>query len=80
VERSHGYDLNPVPRARRSRQSGPHLEGNATQIICPEYEEATGLCRLKKTALEGGPLAQLLERLSEDTLHARGPLCMFRAA
>ena len=51
------------------------LEGYVTRIICAEHEESTGTCRLKKTALEGGPLAQLLERMSEDTLNTRGTLC-----
>jgi len=55
------------------------FEGNVTRIICAEYEESTGTCRLKKTALEGGPLAQLLERMSEETLNTRSTLCMLRA-
>jgi hypothetical protein len=55
------------------------LEGSVTRIICAEYDEPTGSCRLKKTALEGGPLAQLLERMSEDTLNTRSTLCVLRA-
>ena len=55
------------------------LEGTVTRIICAEYEESTGNCRLKKTALEGGPLAQLLERMSEDTLNTRSTQCVLRA-
>jgi hypothetical protein len=54
------------------------LEGATTRIICPEYEEPTGICRLKRDALEGGPLSQLLERASEDTLGARGTRCDLR--
>jgi hypothetical protein len=54
------------------------LEGSVTRIICAEYDEP-GICRLKKTALEGGPLAQLLERMSEDTLDTRSTLCVLRA-
>jgi hypothetical protein len=54
------------------------LEGHVTRIICGEYEDATGVCRLKKTALDGGPLAQLLERLSEETLETRGTLFTLR--
>jgi hypothetical protein len=49
------------------------------RIICAEYEESSGTCRLKKTALEGGPLAELLERMSEDTLNTRSTLCVLRA-
>jgi hypothetical protein len=30
-------------------------------------------------AFEGGPLAQLLERMSEDTLNTRSTLCVLRA-
>jgi hypothetical protein len=55
------------------------LEGNIKRIICAEYQDATGVCRLKKSALDGGPLAQLLERVSEDTLETRGTLCILRA-
>ncbi len=56
------------------------LEGNVTKIICPEYATSTGACRLKKSALEGGPLAQLLERMSEDTLASRGTSCDLRSS
>jgi hypothetical protein len=52
-----------------------NLEDEVAAIICPEYEERTGICRLKKTALAGGPLSQLLERLSEDTLGIRTTRC-----
>lgn len=56
------------------------LEGTVTTVICAEYDESAGSCRLKKAALEGGPLAQLLERVSEDTLTTRNTLCVLRAA
>jgi hypothetical protein len=56
------------------------LEGAVTKVICAEYDEGTGTCRLKKTALEGGPLTQLLARLSEDTLAARGTFCELRVS
>ena len=55
------------------------LEGNVTRIICPEYDR-TAPARLKKSVREGGPLAQLLERVSEDTLDTRSTLCLLRAA
>ena len=55
------------------------LEGTVTRIICAEYEESTGSCRLKKAALAGGPLAQLLERLSEESLNTHSTLCDLRA-
>ena len=54
------------------------LEGNVTKIICAEYDEPTGVCRLKKNAFEGGPLAQLVERVAEGALDTRSPLCVLR--
>ena len=56
------------------------LEGSITKIICAEYDEPTASCRLKKTALDGGPLAQLLERMSEDTLNTRSTRCALHAS
>lgn len=56
------------------------LEGNVTQIICAEYDVASGSCRLKKSALEGGPLAQLLERMAEESLDTRSTRCIMVAA
>jgi hypothetical protein len=64
---------------------GPHvtrvtdLEGNVTRIICPEYVPSTGTCGLKTSALEGGPLSQLVTRLSEGTLASRSSLCELRS-
>ena len=55
------------------------LEGSVTTIICPEYEESTGTCRLRKGALQAGPLGQLLERMSEDTLALHNTACVLRA-
>ena len=55
------------------------LEGNTTRIICTEYDPSNGNCRLKKSTREGGPLAQLLERMSGDTLDTRSTLCVLRA-
>lgn len=52
-----------------------NLEGEVTGLICSEYEEATGICRLKRNASRGGPLAQFLERESENTLDTRTERC-----
>lgn len=52
------------------------LEGVATRIICPEYG-AGGTCGLKRNAQQGGPLSQLLERVSEQTLNDRTVACNF---
>ncbi len=51
------------------------LEGRVTQLICPEYDPTRRLCRIRQRALSGGPLSQLLERVSEDTLAERGARC-----
>ena len=56
------------------------LEETVIRVICVEYETADATCRLKKTALTGGPLAQLLERVSDETLASRGTLCEMRSA
>ena len=52
------------------------FEGGVTKIICGEYDKSTGRCRLKRSALQGGPLAQLLERVSEEALNTRSTLCV----
>ncbi len=53
------------------------LEGSVSRVICAEYE-APGTCRLKRTAREGGPLTQLLERAAEDTLDSRDNRCVLQ--
>ena len=55
------------------------LEGHVTKIICAEYDKSTGRCRVKRSALQSGPLAQLLERVSEEALNTRSTLCVLRA-
>ena len=54
------------------------LEGQTTKIICHELEEPAGVCRLKRQSQQGGPLSQLLERVSEGTLQTRDLHCMLR--
>jgi hypothetical protein len=51
------------------------LEGTVTQVFCPEYDPASRSCRLKRSVAAGGPLSQLLERLSEGTLDRRDYRC-----
>lgn len=51
------------------------LEGTVTRVVCPEYQEPNGICRLRSDALKGGPLSRLLERVEEETLGERGVLC-----
>jgi hypothetical protein len=54
------------------------LEGRITRLMCPEYDEPTGSCRIRRRALDGGPLTQLLERIADDTLDRRGARCDLR--
>jgi hypothetical protein len=49
-----------------------------SRIICPEYQESTGLCRLLSHAETGGPLSRLLERVGEGGLGRRGVRCDLR--
>lgn len=51
------------------------LEGTVTRVICPQYEEPAGTCRLRRNALTGGPLSQLLEKVDEEALAQRGIRC-----
>lgn len=55
------------------------LEGTVIRIICPEYNASDRTCRLKQSAREGGPLGQLLERVSEDALKTRSTACVLLA-
>jgi hypothetical protein len=54
------------------------LEGAVMQVICPEYEAASGSCLLKRKAREGGPLTQLLDRIGEHDLESRRTECHLR--
>jgi len=51
--------------------------GVVCRVICPKYENSTGLCRLRHDAMEGGPLSQLLERVAGSSLNARTMHCDF---
>jgi len=55
-----------------------NLGGEVSRIICPEYHEATGSCRILSEADTGGPLSRLLERVAEDGLTRRGSRCHLR--
>lgn len=56
------------------------LEGEMTNMICAEYDEPTGICRLTKSAARGGMLSQLLEGVSEETLETKNMRCDLCAA
>ena len=51
------------------------FEGDVSTVICPEFDRATKACRLKKAASLGGPLSQLIARVSEGTLAESAPRC-----
>ena len=51
--------------------------GVVCRVICPKYENSTGLCRLRHDTMEGGPLSQLLERVAGNSLNARTTHCDF---
>ena len=53
----------------------PGLEGEVVRLICAEYDEPTGDCRLKKAGRQGGLLSQLLERVSEEALDTKSVRC-----
>jgi len=63
----------PVLKANVTRVTD--FEGLSTAIICSEFDKPTAICRLKKNALDGGPLVQLLERVEEGTLGHRSTRC-----
>jgi hypothetical protein len=52
------------------------FEGETTRIICAEYDERTGICRLKNSPSKGGMLSQLLERVSENSLDTKNTRCV----
>jgi hypothetical protein len=54
------------------------LEGAVTRILCPAYDESSGLCRRLESAQNGGPLSQLLERVAENRLDRRTTRCELR--
>jgi len=54
------------------------LEGAVSRVICPEYQESTGCCRVLSNADRGGPLSRLLERVAGGGLGRRSPRCHLR--
>jgi hypothetical protein len=47
------------------------LEDRVVRVICYEYEEATGTCRMKREVTKGGPLSQLVSRVSCSSVTPR---------
>ena len=64
----------PVISAHVSRVT--NFEGEVTSVICADFDKTTGLCRQRTSVLKGGPLARLLDRVSEDTLGDVGSRCL----
>jgi hypothetical protein len=56
----------PVVHARVTTMTT--LEGEVTNVICPEFDRPSKSCRVKKTGTLGGPLSQLLERVADESL------------
>jgi hypothetical protein len=52
------------------------LEGATIRIVCADYDEATGICRLKARTNENGPLGRLLERAQGGTLDTHDLRCV----
>ena len=57
---------------QRSVTRVTNVGGEVVAVICPEVEEATGVCRLKTSALRDGVLADLL-RQGDETLAEKPP-------
>ena len=57
---------------QRSVTRVTNVGGEVVAVICPEVEEATGVCRLKTSALRDGVLADLL-RQGDETLSEKPP-------
>lgn len=43
-------------------------EGSVAAVFCSEYQKATRTCRMKREALDCGPLSQLMKLASENPL------------
>jgi hypothetical protein len=66
----------PVLHAHVTRVTD--FEGAVARVICAEYEEPTGICRLKRAGTEGGPLGRLIARADEELPGERSALCNLR--
>jgi hypothetical protein len=53
-------------------------DGHPTSVVCAEYEEPSGICRLKRAARERGPLAPFLDRAAEEAPDAGSIACDVR--
>jgi hypothetical protein len=44
------------------------MEGAVTRVICQDYHAEARTCARRASAMEGGPLAQFLDRVDQQTL------------
>ena len=51
------------------------LEERIVKVVCVERDDATHACRIKQTAMQGGPLSKLLARASASMLADRTVTC-----
>jgi hypothetical protein len=54
------------------------LEGSVAAVFCSEYQKATRTCRMKREALDCGPLAQCMKLASENPLGDSLARCTMR--
>jgi hypothetical protein len=52
-----------------------NLEGEIVSVVCPEFEVPTGICRLKKSAFQGGLLSEFLRHADENAIENPEPRC-----
>jgi hypothetical protein len=51
------------------------FEGAVLRVVCPYFDEASRTCSIRTSALTGGPLARLLERVAENSLATLAERC-----
>ena len=56
------------------------FEGAVTRVICAEYDESDGACRLMKSSSAAGPLSRFVDRASEGIVGTPAAACPLRAA
>jgi hypothetical protein len=51
-------------------------DDHVIQMVCPDYDKATGTCCIRRAALGGSPAARFLERAPTDTLARPDARCV----
>ena len=65
----------PVLHGRLTRITT--LEGEVIRVVCPEFDDSSKTCGVKKAVGLGGPLSQLVERVTEESLAHPDTRCDF---